>query len=204
LAHRLDSATAVHRDIAWRCITTLLGTLLVILDQWARLLVIDSQALPNRLLPVIFSLNQRFTGHIVFASFYWRGIIDVVNTSGSRVTAASGHSRYDVLVVDLNFDNRINYHTSVLQGIGLGNRARKPVEEKSLGTVRLCNPFTHKADNDVIGHQLASIHNGFGGASKLRTSLDGGSEHIACGNLWDPVGFTQGDGLRAFTCPRWA
>jgi 23S rRNA U2552 (ribose-2'-O)-methylase RlmE/FtsJ len=112
--------------------------------------MVDGQTLADRFFSVIFSLYQRLAGDLVLPSLCRRRIIDVIYAPGSWMTPAASHSSHNVLIVDLNFDHGINHDARVLQGVGLRNRPREAIKQESISAVRLRNPFTHEANNDVV------------------------------------------------------
>jgi hypothetical protein len=53
-----------------------------------------------------------------------------------------------------------------------------------------------------VGHQFAGIHDAFGALADRRPSRDRGAQHIAGGELNDPVFLDQALRLRALPRPR--
>ena len=98
----------------------------------------------------------------------------------------------------------VQLDAGVTQGLGLRNGAREAVEQVAVGAVGLLQAFLDQADDDVVRHQLAFVHDLFGHFAQLGAGLDGGTQHVAGGNLRDAEGRGDEAGLCALAGTRGA
>ena len=85
-----------------------------------------------------------------------------------------------------------------MHGFSLRQRAREAVEQETVFAVILSNALFHHADDDVVTHQAARVHNLFGFQAQRRAGFDGGAQHIAGGNLRNTESGGNKLRLRAF------
>ena len=157
--------------------------LLVVVHQRRGLFVVDRQAVTHRGLLVVFTLDQRFTGHIVFTRFFGRIVLDVIHATRGRVYAATRQTADDLFIRHGDFQYVIEFHTALFHGICLRNGAREAVNQKPILTVGLANTLFDQVDDDVIRHQTTAVHNLFNLQAQLSAVLDSGAQHIPGGNL---------------------
>ena len=68
-------------------------------------------------------------------------------------------------------------------------RARKPIENKAVRCVRLCESLADDAEHDVVGDEIARVHDALGLLAEARAGGHGFAQHIAGRNLGNvPVG----------------
>ena len=77
----------------------------------------------------------------------------------------------------------------------------KPVENEAVLGVRLVNAGIDDADDDIVGDQLARLHDRLCLKSDLRARGDGGAEHVTCRELGDVVFLHEPRGLGTFSGP---
>ena len=118
--------------------------------------------------------------------------------------AAAAHAFHNRFVWHVDFHHGIQIHARFHHGFCLRQCAREAVEQEAVGAIGLGNAFFHQADDDVVAHQAALIHDFFGFQTQFRAGFNGGAQHIACGNLRN-IEFAR-DELRlcAFACARCA
>ena len=68
------------------------------------------------------------------------------------------HAGDDLLIGDLDGDHSVESDTRLLQRLSLGDGAGHPIQNVAVGAVGLLQTLVDDADDDLIGHQLASIH----------------------------------------------
>src|SRR5690606_33061171 len=151
------------------------GQLLVEVHQRLGLGVVDLQTLAYGLFLVVLTLDQLFTGHIVLAGLLRRIVFQVVGATG---TAAD-----DLLVVHGNFQNVIDLDACVHQCLGLGNGARKAVQQEAVGAIILSNTLVDQTNDQLVGDQAAGIHHFLDLLAQFGTGLDCGTQHVAGGDL---------------------
>ena len=79
----------------------------------------------------------------------------------------------------------------LLQRFGLGDVARKAVQDETLGGVRLADALANHAEHRGIVDQLARVHGGLGAQAQFRALGDRLAQQIAGGYLRDPIGLDQ-------------
>ncbi|MCY1178554.1 hypothetical protein D9M73_189080 [compost metagenome] len=175
--------------------------LLVEVYQWLGLVVIDRQAMTHGFFGVVFTLYQRLAGFVVLA-FNLRRIVDhVVNAARTFVNAATGNTLNDFFVGDGDFNHSIQLDTSSHQGFSLRNGAWETVEQETVGTVRLGDAVLDQVDDQLVGNQLASVHDRLGFQAQRGAGLDSGAQHVASGDLRNGEFFGDELCLSTFTGP---
>src|SRR5690606_24520247 len=90
------------------------------------------------------------------------------------------------------------------QSVGLGNRAREPIENKALLRIGLLEALAHQADHDLVGHQLARAHVALRLPAERGALGASGAQHVAGGDLRHTQALSQDRRLGAFAAGRWA
>ena len=152
-------------------------------NQHSGLVVIDFQAFFDDFFFIVISLNQIFTGYIVFTLVFRRVVLDVVGAAGRQVYAAATHAGNDYRIRYVDFNHRIQIHTRFHHCFGLSQSAREPVEQETVFAIVLRDALFYHADNDVVAHQAALIDDFLGFQAQRRTGFNGGAQHIASRNL---------------------
>lgn len=73
----------------------------------------------------------------------------------------------------------------LVQGPGLDQSAGESIEDETEAAIGLLDAIANDADDDVIGNEPAGLHDGGGLESDLGLGGDGGTEHVAGGELRD-------------------
>ena len=109
-------------------------------------------------------------------------------------------------LVDPELDHRVEAEPLVRQGpiqcFRLRHGTGKSVEDETFGGVRLPDAVGDDRNHDVVGDQLATRHDVLGLLADRAARLHGGAQHVAGGELHDPVFIDQALRLRAFAGPR--
>lgn len=150
---------------------------------------------------VVVTLDQVFTGLVVLAFHFRRVVLNVVGTARGQVHATASHAANDFLVVHGNFDHGIDVDTGSDHGFGLRDGAWEAVEQAAVGAIRLGNALLHQADDQLVGDQLAGIHDFLQLQAQRGTGLDGGTQHVTGGDLWNTELFGDELCLSTFTGP---
>ena len=79
----------------------------------------------------------------------------MVGAARCWVAAAATHALDDGIKRHIDFQHKIQLHASGFHGIGLGNRARKAVEQKAFGAIGLGNALFDQIDDQLIADQAA-------------------------------------------------
>ena len=88
-------------------------------------------------------------------------------------------------------------HARGLHRLGLRNGAREAVEEEAARAIGGLDALLHEADDDLVGDELAAIHDLLGREPERRAGLDRGAQHVAGGDLRDAVALRDERGLGA-------
>ena len=99
------------------------------------------------------------------------------------MNATPRHALDDFFVRNGNFQDEINGNLGIEQGLGLRNRARETVKQEAVLAIVSRQAFFHKADDDVVTHEFALVHDNLGGFAELGSGFHGSAQHVAGGNL---------------------
>ena len=165
---------------------------------------IDVQAFANSFLFIVVALNQGFSGDIVNPSDFGRIEMDVIGAPAGHMHPTPAHALDDGFKGHIDFEHVVEVDACQLHRVGLRNGAGKAVKQKTIGAIGLCNAFFDQANDDVITHQTARVHDFFGRQSHGSACFDGSTKHVARGNLGNTKLFANESGLGAFACTRCA
>src|SRR5258706_6052380 len=128
-ADLLDRALPGNLPVAGRARIALLRPFRIIVDQRPGLLLVDFQPLSHRFLTVVLTLDERLPGRVVLARDFRRVVRDVVVAPGPGMHTAPAQTADDLVVVYVDLEHEIQVDSRAAHGLGLGNGARKSVEE---------------------------------------------------------------------------
>src|SRR5690554_6787243 len=123
----------------------------------------------------------------------------MVSTTRSRMEAAARHAFDDLFVIHSNFHHMVNGNTGITQRFSLRNGARETVKQETVGAVILLDTLLDQVDDDVIRHQTTRFHDVLHLQAQRGTCLDGSTQHVASGNLWNTELFGNEACLGTFT-----
>ena len=110
------------------------------------------------------------------------------------------------LVLDSYLDDEIELQPFVRQHIfqclGLGCGAREAVENEPVGAIWLGDSFRDYLDHDVVGHQIAGVHDSLSLSAEFAARVGRSAQHVAGRQLDDSVSLFQYFSLGAFTGTR--
>src|SRR5260370_41932054 len=98
IANLSDRADARDFPVARRARVTLRGPIRIVVHQRPRLLPVDLEPLPDRLLPVVVALNQRFARNVVLTHGLRRIEFDMVHSPRAGMRPAPAHPLNDLLL----------------------------------------------------------------------------------------------------------
>src|SRR6056297_4357093 len=108
-------------------------------------------------------------------------------------------------VIDLHLYDRVEGLAvpgqKIAERVGLGQRAGKSVEDDAVAGVAL-EFFLDQADDDLVGDQLAGIHDRRDLVAHFRPRRARLPKHVACRELDHPASLDQNARLRPLTGPR--
>jgi hypothetical protein len=90
----------------------------------------------------------------------------------------------------------------LVEGLSLDEGAGETVEDEAEAAVGLLDAIADDADDDVIGHEAAGLHDGGGLEADLGLGGDSGTEHVAGGELGDGEKVLDLGTVGALSCPR--
>ena len=109
----------------------------------------------------------------------------VVGTAGLRI--AGGDPFHQSLVVNLESDDQVNLGAAAgehgVERLSLGQGPREAVEDRAAGLLGLWQALLDQGDDDLIGDQLAPLHDALDALAKLGARADGRAQHVAGGEL---------------------
>ena len=160
------------------------------------------QTLTHGLFLIVFTSGQLFAGHVVFAFHLRRIEFDVVYATGCRVDATANDAVDDQFVRHVEFQHVINGNARLFHGVSLRNGPREAVQQEAVTAIFLGDTLFHQRDDQLIGHQLASVHNVFRLLTELRAGFYRRAQHIAGGDLRNTVFLHDELSLSSFTRAR--
>src|SRR5512145_3374780 len=101
----------------------------IVRNERTRLLAIDLEALAHGVLAVVVALHERLAGQIVPAGAFRWIVFLVVHAPGCRMHAPAAHTSDDVLVGHVDLEHAIERDPRLRERLGLGNGARKAIEQ---------------------------------------------------------------------------
>ncbi|MNZ40105.1 hypothetical protein D3C78_576100 [compost metagenome] len=125
----------------------------------------------------------------------------MVDAARTFVNAATGNTLNDFFVGDGDFNHGIQLDTGSHQGFSLRDGARETVEQEAIRAVRLGDAVLDQVDDQLVGNQLASVHDRLGFEAQRSAGLDCGAQHVASGDLWNTEFFGDELCLSTFTGP---
>ena len=129
---------------------------------------------------------------------------DVVAGTALFADAAAAHALHDHIVLDLQLQHLVDADAHSLNGLGLGNGAGHAVQDEAVGAVGLCQTLLQDADDDLIGHQCAGVHEALCLQAHLGAILHGSTQDVAGADGGDVQLCADDLGLRALTGTRCA
>ena len=108
----------------------------------------------------------------------------------------------DQFVRHVEFQHVINGNTRFFHGVSLRNGAREAVQQETVTAIFLGDTLFHQRDDQLIGHQLAGVHNVFRLLTELRAGFYRRAQHIAGGDLRNTVFLHDELSLSSFTRAR--
>ena len=89
-----------------------------------------------------------------------------------------------------------------VERLGLRHGAREAVEDEAVAGIRLVDAIGDDRNDDVVRDEIAPVHDVLGLESDRRSGPDRGAQHVAGGELHNPVFGDQALRLGALPGPR--
>ena len=90
--------------------------------------MIDIQSFAHGFFFVIVTLNQRFSGFIIFSRLFGWIENEMICPSTGKVNPPPAHAFDDFFIGDINVDHRVNRHCGFFHRICLWNGTRKAIK----------------------------------------------------------------------------
>ena len=174
-----DRAQAADGSVFRSLIGGAVGPFGVVLHQGFGLCGVDVQAVFNGFFLVIDPLDQGLARDVITVGHFGRVKAQVVRASAGHVHTPARHALNDGIKGHINFKHIVQVDLCSLHRIGLGQSSGESIEQKAIGTIVLFDSFFDQPDDDLIAHQCARVHDGFGLEPQGRACFNSGSEHVA-------------------------
>ena len=160
----------------------------VIIDQRSGLLVINLKTVSYRLLIVVGAPHELARPADVANSRLLRlreFVVIALAAFGAGV--APGDPLHQCLIVDPHLDDRIELEALVLEHpvkrLSLCFVAREPIQDEALLDVGLVQPLSDDRHYDVVGDEIATVHDRLGLLAHLGSRGDRAPQHVASREL---------------------
>ena len=174
---------------------------LVVGEHVLGVLVVSFEAFAEGDLIVVAALFQWFASHIVLAGHFRRRKLDVVGAARGAVGETAGNAAHEQFVVDAKLKGARHLFLLLVEHVverhGLARGARKAVQQKALGAGRLRELGLDETNDEIVRHELASLHERLGLFAEVSAVLHGGPKQITGAQMADGILFLENLGLRA-------
>ena len=152
-------------------------------------LELDRETGPDGLRSIVLALDERRPIEVAAPRDLRRVAGLVVDVAVLGADPATGHPADELLGLDLDLERVVDPAAVLGQGpverLGLGLGAREAVEDDAGARVGLGQPGEEHPDGDVVGDELAALHEAAGLQADRRARPDGGSEQVAGRDVGD-------------------
>ena len=126
-------------------------------------------------------------------------VLDGVDRPAGDADAAVGDALDDDVLGHVEVDHGVDRVAArdVLELAGLGHGPGEAVEDVARLRVGLAEPLLDDAEHDLVGHQLAAVHDGLGPLPELGTGPHRGAQHVTGRDVGYVVAHRQPLGLGA-------
>ena len=116
--------------------------------------------------------------------------------------ATTNNTVNDQLVRHVELEHVVHVDARFFHGISLRNGAWEAVQQETVTAVFLSNALFDQSDNQLVGHQLACVHDVFRLFTQLGARFNSGAQHITGGDLRNTVFLHDELSLSSFTRAR--
>ncbi len=160
----------------------------VVGDQRSRLLLVDLQAVPDGLLLVVVTLEERAPARVTPVVLLVVEL-DVPDTAALAAGTPAGQPPDHLVVVHDELENEVERLAPVLehvaQDLRLRDVPREAVEQETVLRVVLGQTVADHGDGDLVGHQVTTVHERLGQLAEIRAARDVGTEDVTCRDFRD-------------------
>src|SRR3954449_5998774 len=165
-------------------------SLRVVAHQRRRLFVVDLEPVTDRLRLVVVTLEQLATADVTHTLRRWRVEVQMPDVSAAAAGTPSGQPPDHLVVVDHELQDDVErcaaVEQQVVERLRLRDVAGEAVEQEALAGVVLLEPGDDHPDRDLVGHEIAGVHELLGLLAELRALADVRAEDVTGRDLRDP------------------
>src|SRR3954468_19076618 len=162
----------------------------VVAHQRRGLFVVDLQPVTDGLRFVVVALDQLAAADVTHTLHRRRVEVQVPDVSAAAAGTSSGQPPDDLVVVDHELQDDVERRTTIEQQVVERLRLRdvpwEAVEQETLAGVVLLEPGDDHPDRDLVGHEVAGVHDLLGLLAELRALADVRAEDVTGRDLRDP------------------
>ena len=151
--------------------------------------MIASHALDEGLASVILTVHQRLTSDVVLALNLGRVERQVIRATGSLMDATSLDSLSEHVLVHVELENAVDIHVLALEHrvelLGLSHSSGEAVEKDASLALGLAQVVLDKTNDEVVGDELAALHDAISLFAELGASSYCVTEHVASCEMAD-------------------
>lgn len=122
------------------------------------LLVIDLQSVTDHLRLIVRPGFQLAAARVAHTLHLGGQVLHMEGRAAGGADPTAAHTLHNLLIGNFQGDHGVKGDAHLFQGLGLGNGAGHPVQDKAVLAVRFRQAFGDHPDDNFIGHQLAGIH----------------------------------------------
>lgn len=153
------------------------------------------EALFHDLLLVVGALREGVAGDVVLARDLGGLELGVVDAARGDVEPAAARALDDDVVGDVEAHDALDAEVELVHELRLLERAREPVEHPAAAALGHLHGVLDDVEDDLVGDELALVHDVLGLHAVGGLVLDGGAEHVAGGEVADAVALNDGGAL---------
>src|SRR6185437_2034564 len=157
---------------------------------------------------IVGPLHQHSAIRVANAGRPRRRIVHIVNLAADAARPTARKAPKKLAVFDLEIDDDGLAETLALKDavelFGLLQCPRKAIEHKSFGGVRLRKPLFHHPHHQIVGHEIAALHDRPDDLAERRAAANGVAKHVASGKMRHAIALRNSLRLSALPRSGWA
>ena len=149
--------------------------------------MVASHALLKSFTRVILPVHEWLSSHVILALNLGWVELKMVGTSRCLMDSAALDSLDENFFVNLELKNAIDVHFFAFEHgiklLSLSLSSGEAVKEDAALALWVAEVVLDEADDELIGHELSSLHDAISLHAELSACLDSVSEHVTCGQV---------------------
>ena len=146
--------------------------------------MVGSHALDERLSRVILAVHEILSRDVVFSWDFGRVEGQMVGASAFRVDPTPFDSFPEGFLIDFELKHFVDVHLlrgeHLIKLFGLGYGPREAVKKDATFALGVAQVVLDQSDDELVGDELATLHDSVSLLAKLSSSSDGITEHVSC------------------------